>query len=111
MSFRPSPILVRTRGGIPMYRCTYYIYILASLSGTLYIGITNNLKRRIYEHKEGLIEGFSKKYKCIKLIYFEEYHDVNEAIAREKQLKNWRREKKESLIKRLNPSWKDLASG
>lgn len=94
-----------------MYRCTYYIYILASLSGTLYIGITNNLKRRIYEHKEGLIEGFSKKYKCIKLIYFEEYHDVNEAIAREKQLKNWRREKKESLIKRLNPSWKDLASG
>ncbi|HTX86584.1 MAG TPA: GIY-YIG nuclease family protein, partial [Candidatus Nanoarchaeia archaeon] len=77
----------------------YYVYIIASSSGTLYIGVTNSLMRRIYEHKNGLIEGFSKKYSCHKLIYYEIFGDVNAAINREKQLKGWRREKKEKLIK------------
>jgi len=80
----------------------YFIYIMASTSGTLYIGITNNLKRRIWEHKNNLEKGFSRKYKCHKLIYFEEFSDVQDALAREKQLKKWRRDKKETLIKRIN---------
>ncbi|MEI6296678.1 MAG: GIY-YIG nuclease family protein [bacterium] len=87
----------------------YYIYILASHSGTLYIGVTNNLERRISEHKQGLVEGFTKKYACSRLIYYEECGDVNQAITREKQLKNWNRKKKEVLIKTLNPQWNDLA--
>lgn len=86
----------------------YYIYILASDSGTLYIGITNNLLRRCYEHKNNLVDGFSKKYSCHKLIYFEEYLDLRDALNREKQLKKWRREKKEYLIAKFNPQWKDI---
>ena len=86
----------------------YYVYIMASKTGTLYIGVTNNLTRRIYEHKNDLIDGFSKKYFCHKLVYCERYTDINVAISREKQLKKWRREKKENLIKTMNPSWKDL---
>lgn len=73
----------------------FYVYIMTSKSGTLYLEITNNLQRRVYEHKQGLIEGFSKKYACTKLVYFEEYSEVNDAIIREKQLKKWRRSKKE----------------
>ncbi|MEK7597927.1 MAG: GIY-YIG nuclease family protein [Patescibacteria group bacterium] len=88
---------------------SYFIYIISSYSGVLYIGVTNNLRRRIYEHKNELVEGFSKKYKCKKLVYFEEYQDINLAIAREKQLKNWNRKKKEWLIKQLNPDFKDLS--
>jgi len=87
---------------------SFYIYIMASPSGTLYIGITNNLQRRVYEHKNHILEGFSKRYDCTKLVYFEEYKSVEEALSREKQLKNWRREKKEHLIRTMNPSWKDL---
>ena len=87
----------------------YFIYILSSYSGVLYIGITNNLQRRVYEHKQELVEAFSKKYKCKKLVYFEEYKDINQAIAREKHLKGWSRSKKESLIKKLNPAFKDLS--
>lgn len=87
---------------------SFFIYIMASPSGTLYIGITNNLQRRVYEHKNHILEGFSKRYDCTKLVYYEEYKDVEEALAREKQLKNWRREKKEYLIRTINPSWKDL---
>ena len=86
----------------------YYIYIIASESGTLYIGLTNNLSRRVYEHKEGITKGFTKKYECKKLVYFEEYNDIHEAICREKQLKNWNRKKKENLIKIQNPQWIDL---
>ena len=82
---------------------------MASESGTLYIGMTNNLQRRIYEHKAGLISSFTEKYNCKKLIYFERTNDVDEAIAREKQLKGWVRKKKENLIKTLNPSWEDLS--
>ena len=71
--------------------------------------MTNNVSRRVWEHKQGLIEGFSKKYGCTKLMYFKEYDKVHEAITKEKQLKNWRREKKEWLIKKSNPNWKDIS--
>lgn len=81
---------------------------MASISGVLYIGVTNDLKRRVWEHKNNLIDGFTKKYQCHKLVYYEYYEDIKYAIAREKQLKKWRREKKESLIKEMNPSWNDL---
>jgi putative endonuclease len=89
---------------------TYYLYIMTSLSGVLYVGITNNLIRRVYEHKNGLIEGFTKKYKCHLLVYFEESNDVKSVIEREKQIKNWNRSKKENLINRFNPEWKDLSN-
>ncbi len=86
----------------------YYVYILASDSGTLYIWVTNDIKRRIFEHKSWLIEWFTKKYTCKKLVYFEETNNILCAIEREKQLKNWNRLKKEMLIKSLNPEWLDL---
>lgn len=88
----------------------YYVYILTNFSNTvLYIGVTGNLERRIYEHKNGLLEGFSKKYKVNKLVYFEQGFDINEAIYREKQLKNWHRDWKMNLIKEVNPDLKDLS--
>ena len=87
---------------------TYYVYIMANRSGTLYIGVTNNLERRVYEHKQKQIPGFTKKYNIDRLVYFEESTDVKEAILREKQLKGWRREKKVCLIERENPDWDDL---
>ena len=90
-----------------MYK-TYFIYIMSSLSKTLYVGVTNNLVRRVFEHKEGLFEGFTKKYQIKNLVYYEEYSDIREAIAREKQLKSWNREKKLTLIERLNPGWEEL---
>ena len=86
----------------------YYIYILTTKNNAaLYIGVTNDLKRRIYEHKEALVEGFTKKYHVHKLVYFEEYSDVNAAIAREKQLKRWIRSKKNELVESKNPLWQD----
>lgn len=87
----------------------YWVYIVASESGTLYTGVTNNLERRMWEHKEGLVEGFTKKYGCYKLLYAEEFQDVKEAITREKQIKNWRREKKENIIRMNNPGWRDIS--
>lgn len=83
---------------------------MASRSGTLYIGITNNLARRVYEHKNGLIDGFSKKYKCKKLVYFEESNEIKSVIEREKQLKKWSRSKKIWLINMKNPSFEDLST-
>ena len=89
---------------------TYYVYILASKrNGTLYIGITNDLTRRIYEHKSGNIEGFTKKYSVDKLVYFETTNDVNTAILREKILKKWKRQWKIELIEKINPNWNDLS--
>ena len=89
---------------------TYYFYILVNqFNDVFYVGVTNNLERRITEHQSGLIEGFTKKYRVHKLVYFESCHDVKAAIAREKQLKNWNREKKRFLIERMNPEWKDLS--
>jgi putative endonuclease len=88
----------------------FYVYIMGSDSGTLYVGLTNDIKRRVYEHKQEIFEGFSKKYKTNKLLYFESIGDSLSAIAREKQIKRWRREKKVKLIDTQNPDWKDLAS-
>jgi putative endonuclease len=87
----------------------YYVYILSSVTKTLYIGVTNDIARRMQEHKEGLIPGFTQKYKVDRLVYLEQTEDVKAAITREKQFKNWRREKKEALINSANPSWNDLS--
>ena len=87
----------------------YYIYILTNINNTtLYIGVTNDLIRRVYEHKNKLVDGFTKKYNLVKLVYFEQTTDVNVAIEREKQLKKWNRQKKIFLINNLNPGWIDL---
>ncbi len=88
----------------------YYVYILASRSRTLYTGVTNNLRRRVREHKEGLNEGFAKKYRIHRLVYSETFEDVRIAIRREKQIKGWRREKKVALIRAANPTWEDWAA-
>jgi putative endonuclease len=87
----------------------YYVYILSSaLGGTLYIGVTNDLIRRVYEHRMGLADGFTKKYKVHRLVYFEQYGDVEMAIQREKRLKKWNRAWKVRLIEEKNPNWDDL---
>ena len=88
----------------------YYIYIITNKNNsTLYIGVTNNLERRIYEHRNKLLEGFSKKYNLNKLVYYECCSCIADAIHREKQLKGWKRVKKEELINTLNSEWKDLS--
>ena len=88
---------------------TYYVYILTNQTDTtLYIGVTNNLQRRLFEHKTKLVDGFTKKYNINKLIYFESTNDVKSAIAREKQLKGWTRQKKNNLIATTNPSWNEI---
>ncbi len=88
---------------------TYWVYILASrIGGTLYIGVTNNLVRRVYEHRMGLADGFTKKYQVHRLVYFEQYNDIEAAILREKRLKKWKREWKIELIEKDNPRWDDL---
>jgi len=88
---------------------SYYVYIMTNRSGTLYIGITNNLIRRVYEHKNKLIDGFTKKYNINRLVYFEETSDVYSAILREKQIKGWIRKKKIELIEKANPKFIDLS--
>ena len=88
----------------------YYVYILTNNSHhSLYIGVTNNLERRLYEHKMELMDGFTKQYHIHNLVYYEETDDVGAAIDREKQLKGWRREKKNALIQSMNPHWRDLS--
>jgi putative endonuclease len=87
----------------------YYIYIMTNGFRTLYIGVTNNLMRRVYEHKQKLIDGFTKKYNITMLVYYEITSDVEAAIVREKELKGWRRSKKVALIESMNPQWKDLS--
>ncbi len=89
---------------------TYYMYIMSSKTCTLYIGITNNIKKRVYEHKKHLIPGFTDKYSVERLVYVETFGDALSAIAREKQIKRWRREKKVALIDSTNPKWVDLAA-
>jgi putative endonuclease len=87
----------------------YWVYIVASRSGTLYIGMTNDLYVRVQQHKSGEIKGFSSQYKCDRLVYWESFDEVAKAINREKQLKGWRRSKKIALIELMNPRWEDLA--
>jgi len=96
------------RQNICYIQMVYHLYIMASESGALYVGVTNFLERRVAEHKAGLISGFSEKYKTKKLVYFEPLGDIRNAIAREKQLKRWRRDKKVALIEKINPTWRDL---
>ena len=88
---------------------TYYVYLMASRSRVLYTGVTNNLARRINEHKRGLIPGFTSRYRVTRLVYFEEFADVRDAIAREKEIKRWVRMRKIRLIEEHNPTWADLA--
>ena len=90
---------------------TYYVYILASRSLVLYVGVTNNLKRRVWQHKQGETEGFSRRYHIDRLVCYEVFSDVHTAIAREKQIKRWRRDKKVALIVATNPGWRDLSDG
>jgi putative endonuclease len=89
----------------------YYVYVLASeRNGTLYVGVTNNIVRRVYEHREGLVEGFTRQHSVKHLVHFEEYSDVHSAIQREKRLKKWKRDWKLRLIGKSNPDWVDLYS-
>lgn len=89
----------------------YYVYIMTNRSKTLYTGVTNDLIRRVYEHKNKMVKGFTKRYNITKLVYFEETSDVQAAIKREKQIKGWLRAKKIALIESKNPEWKDLSEG
>ncbi len=89
---------------------SYYVYILASRSRNLYTGVTNNLMRRVSDHRQGLIPGFTHKYRIHRLVHFESFGDVRAAIAREKQIKSWRREKRVALIESGNPTWGDLSA-
>ena len=87
----------------------YYVYIMTNATRTLYVGVTNDLERRVYQHKQKLIDGFTKKYNLTWLAYYEQTSDVRSAIAREKQIKGWRRSKKVELIESFNPRWRDLS--
>ena len=87
----------------------YWVYIVASRTGTLYIGMTNSLERRMWEHKSGAFEGFASQYHCDRLVYYESFDEVVKAINREKQLKGWVRRKKIALIEVVNPRWRDIA--
>jgi len=90
---------------------SFFVYILATRwNGTLYVGMTDDLSRRVWEHRAGSVPGFTKKYNCDRLVHFEEFHKVRDAIAREKQIKVWVRVKKNALIAMTNPEWNDLAS-
>ena len=87
----------------------YYVYIMTNASRTLYTGVTYDLQRRVYEHKSGKGSVFTKKYRITRLVYYEAYNDVRNAIAREKQIKGWRRSKKVVLIESQNPKWRDVS--
>jgi putative endonuclease len=88
---------------------TYYVYIVSNPAGITYIGVTNDIFRRMQEHKSEALPGFSRTNKTNKLVYYEEFQYINDAIEREKQIKTWRKEKKRNLIKSVNPKWKDLS--
>ena len=89
---------------------THYVYIMSNIHRTLYVGMTNNLERRVYEHKMGFVEGFTKRYTIHSLVYYDVTNEVEGAIFREKQIKAWRRSKKIELIESMNPRWKDLSA-
>jgi putative endonuclease len=87
----------------------FFVYIVASRSRTIYVGVSRSLKKRIPEHREGRVPGFTTRYRIHRLVYFETYREAHAAINREKQIKSWRREKKVALIEARNPTWSDLA--
>ena len=89
----------------------YYVYIMTNRSRTLYVGVTNDLERRVHEHKSESIEGFTKRYKIHRLVYFDATPNIEGAISREKEIKKWRRSKKIDLVEAANPGWKDLSEG
>jgi putative endonuclease len=89
----------------------YFVYILASRSRTLYVGVTNDLERRVAEHRSKRVPGFTSRYNITRLVYFEETTDVRSALAREKEIKGWNRARKVALIERANPTWEDLSQG
>jgi putative endonuclease len=92
-----------------MFNKNYYLYILTTWNNkVIYTGVTNNLQRRLYEHKNKLIDGFTKRYNLNKLVYYELYTHIEDAIKREKTIKKWRREKKNKLVETMNPDWNDL---
>ena len=103
MNSQPRDLQLKTR--------TYYVYMMASRSLTLYTGITNRIYRRALQHKRGEIDGFTKRYNINRLVYYEVFHHVGNAIAREKQIKSWTRAKRLALIRTKNPTWQDLAEG
>lgn len=90
---------------------TYYVYIMASRSPNLYTGVTNSIYRRVLQHKSGEIDGFTERYNINRLVYYETFHQIGNAIAREKRIKSWTRAKRLTLIKTKNPTWQDLAEG
>ena len=91
------------------WNSNYYVYMMTNSNNkVLYIGVTNNLKRRVYQHKNGEIDGFTKKYNVHKLVYFEHFTNIEHAIKREKQLKKWKRQWKNELVESKNPKWADL---
>jgi putative endonuclease len=90
---------------------SYYVYIMANASKMLYTGVTNNLERRVTEHKQHYIKGYTAKYDITRLIYYETFRDIDYAIAREKQIKGWLRSKKIALIESMNRDWHDLSDG
>jgi len=95
-----------------MQEKSYYVYLLTNWNNrVMYVGVTNNLERRIYEHRNKLVKGFTEKYNVNKLVHFEVTGDVTAAIAREKEIKKWRREKKDALVNASNPGWVDLSDG
>jgi putative endonuclease len=99
-------------GAIKSWPMPYFVYILASQrNGTLYVGVTNDLVRRVHEHREKLVEGFTERYQVSRLVWFDQTDSVEEAIAHEKRLKRWRREWKLALIEKSNPDWLDLYDG
>lgn len=88
----------------------YYVYMMSNKTNSvLYLGITNDIERRVYEHKNKLVDGFTKKYNCIKLVWYEHTNSIESAIIKEKQMKKWKREYKEKVIHSLNPKWNDLS--
>jgi len=90
---------------------TYFVYILASKTRRLYVGVTNDLEARVWQHKNETDDSFTSRYNIDRLVYFEDFRDVDQAIEREKQIKKWRREKKVALIESLNRDWRDLSCG
>jgi putative endonuclease len=87
----------------------FYVYIMTNKSRTLYVGVTNNLQRRVYEHKNKMIPGFTSKYNITRVVYFEVFNEIESAIKREKQIKGWLRKKKVDLVESMNPEWNDLS--